>query len=59
MYFDLENRWMTLAESYRFVERADQFLDDARRHRLPSTPPPRLKFDNSHLTLIQCDACGL
>jgi hypothetical protein len=34
MYFDLENRWMTLAESYRFVERADRFLDDAPRHRL-------------------------
>jgi hypothetical protein len=58
MYFDLESRWMALAESYRFVERADQFLDDAELHRLPIDLAPRLKSDNSHLTPIQCDACG-
>jgi len=58
MYFDLERRWMMLAESFRFVERADQFLDDAERHRLSVAPPPPLKRDNSHLTPIQCDKCG-
>ena len=58
MYFDLESRWMALAESYRFVERADQFLDDAQRHRLPVGPPPRLKVDNTHLTPIYCEKCG-
>ena len=39
-YLDMEQRWMTLAESYRFVERADQFLQDAQRHRLPAAIPP-------------------
>ena len=58
MYFDLERRWMKLAESCRFVERADRFLDDAERHRLSVVPPPPLKRDNSHLTPIQCDKCG-
>jgi len=58
VYLELEGRWMALAESYRFVERADQFLDDAQRHRLPVTPAVRLKSDNSHLTPIQCDKCG-
>src|SRR5262249_58912495 len=57
VYLELEGRWMALAESYRFVERADQFLDDAQRHRLPVTPAVRLKTDNSHLTPIQCEKC--
>jgi|SRR5215475_4674463 len=57
VYLDLEHRWMLLADSYRFVERADQFLDDAQRHRLPFGPPPRTKADNSHLTPIYCETC--
>src|SRR5262245_28097286 len=56
-YLDIARRWMMLAESYRFVERADQFLDDAQRDRLPFGPP-RPKVDNSHLTPIYCETCG-
>jgi len=56
-YFDIERRWMLLVESYRFVERADQFLNDAQKHRVHiGTPPP--KSDNSHLTHIYCEKCG-
>ena len=57
-YFDMERRWMLLAESYRFVERADQFLDDAQRHRLPAAIRLRPKPDNSHETPIICEHCG-
>jgi hypothetical protein len=27
-YFNIERRWMKLAESYRFVEQLQHFLDD-------------------------------
>lgn len=32
-YLDIERRWLKLAESYRLVERTEQFLADARRKR--------------------------
>jgi len=28
-YSDMEQRWLRLVESYRFVEQANRFLDDA------------------------------
>jgi hypothetical protein len=37
-FFDMELRWLRLAESYKFVERANQFLDDVQRHRYPERP---------------------
>jgi len=55
-YLEMELRWMRLAESYRFVEQANQFLDDAEHHRFPR--PSVLKFDNSHSTVTVCEKCG-
>src|SRR5262245_9851179 len=57
-FLDIERRWMLLVESYQFVEQADRFLDDARRHNVQIGPPPRPNSDNSHLTLIFCEKCG-
>ena len=38
-YLDIELRWMRLAESYRFVEQMDRFLDDANRRSRNNQPP--------------------
>ena len=35
---DIEHCWMQLAKSYRSVEQASRFLDDAARNSLPKTP---------------------
>ena len=32
-YLDIESRWMRLADSYRFVEQMERFLDDAQQKR--------------------------
>lgn len=32
-YEDIELRWLRLAESYRFVEQMERFLDDAQQKR--------------------------
>src|SRR5262249_31357580 len=55
-FLDMELRWSRLAESYKFVERANQFLDDVQRQRYPERPVP--KSDNTHATLIVCEKCG-
>jgi hypothetical protein len=55
-YFDIERRWMMLANSFRFVEQADRFLNDAQINRAEAGQHP--KVDNSHLTPIYCEKCG-
>ena len=32
-YLDIELRWLRLADSYRFVEQMERFLDDAQQKR--------------------------
>src|SRR5262245_16219305 len=57
-YFDVERRWMMLADSFKFVEQADRFLNDAQINRAEAAQPARPKADNSHLTPICCETCG-
>jgi len=57
-YLDVERYWMRLADSLRFVETVDRFLDDASRNRAPIKPLSPLKADNSHITPIACEKCG-
>ena len=55
-FLDMELRWMRLVESYRFVEQANRFLDDAARNSFPRHLPVP-KRDLSHATLISCEIC--
>jgi hypothetical protein len=33
-FFDMERRWLRLAESYRLVEQLDRFITDTKRERI-------------------------
>ena len=56
-YLSVEQSWMRLAESLRFVESVDRFLVDALRHRVSIKPLSPLKANNSHITPIMCEKC--
>lgn len=57
-YLDVEQHWMNLVDSLRFVESADRFLDDGARNGVSTKTPSPLKADNSHATPIKCERCG-